>query len=154
MSGYDPNGFPERKEILDCLGSATSLSETISALVSWTRGLFLRRLKEREYVRPVREAMRYIESFCTQPLSLERVAEQVHLNPSYFSTIFKKETGQNFSDFLTGCRIEEAKRLLRESGLRIAQICSAVGYTDNKHFSMIFTKSVGIKPSGYRALHG
>ena len=150
----DPNSFPEQKEILDRLGNTTTLTESVSELVSWARGLFARRLKEREYVRPVREAMRYIEAYCTQPLSLEKVAEVVHLNPSYFSTIFKKETGQNFSDFLTACRIEEAKRLLRESGLRIAQICSAVGYTDNKHFSMIFTKAVGIKPSGYRALHG
>ncbi len=150
----DTNSLPERKVILDRLGSETTLADTISDLVSWAQSLFSRRLKEREYVRPVREAMRYVEANCTQPLTLERVAEQVHLNSSYFSTIFKKEAGQKFSDYLTSCRINEAKRLLRESSLRIAQICFAVGYNDIKHFSKIFTKSVGIKPSAYRALHG
>jgi two-component system response regulator YesN len=150
----DTNSLPERKVILDRLGSETTVADTISDLVSWAQSLFSRRMKEREYVRPVREAMRYVEANCTQPLTLERVAEQVHLNSSYFSTIFKKEVGQNFSDFLTSCRINEAKRLLRESSLKISQICFAVGYTDNKHFSKIFTKFVGMKPSAYKALHG
>ena len=150
----DSIGLRERKEILDQLGSITTLPDTISDLVSWALRLFTRRLKEREYVRPIRDAMRFIEANCTQPLTLERVAERVHLNASYFCTIFKKETGQNFSNYLTSCRIKEAKRLLRESSLNIAQICSAVGYTDNKHFSQTFTKSVGIKPSAYRTLHG
>ena len=150
----DANSQPELKEILDRLGSETTLPNTISCLVSWAQGLFSQRMKEREYVRPVREAMRYIEACCTQPLTLERVAERVHLNASYLCTIFKKETGQNFTEYLTTCRVKEAKRLLRESTLSIAQICSAVGYTDNKHFSQTFTKLVGIKPSAYRALHG
>jgi two-component system response regulator YesN len=150
----DTDGFSGRKEIFDRLGCETSLASTISTLVSWAQGLFSKQIKEREYARPVKMAMRYVEECCTQPLSLERVAEQVHLNPSYLSTIFKKETGQNFSDYLISCRINEAKRLLRESNLKIAQISYAVGYTDNKHFSKIFTKSVGIKASAYRTLHG
>ena len=154
MIERDTNGFPERKEILDKLGSETSLPGIVSTLVAWARNLFSKKLKEREYARPVREAIRYIEAYCTKPLTLERVAGQVHLNASYFCNIFKKETGRNFSDYLTNCRIKEAKRLLRESSLSVAQICSAVGYTDNKHFSRTFARIVGSKPSEYRALHG
>jgi two-component system response regulator YesN len=150
----DIDGFPERKAIFDRLGCESNLASTLSALVSWAQNLFSRQVKEHEYAHPVKIAMRYVEACCTQPLSLERVAEQVHLNPSYLSTIFKKQTGQNFSDYLISCRINEAKRLLRESNLKIAQISFAVGYTDNKHFSKVFTKSVGIKASAYRALHG
>lgn len=144
----------ENKDVLDMLGEYPTLSAMISALVSWSKRKFESCLKEREYTRPVRDAKRYIEKNCTQPLTLERVAEQVHLNASYFSTAFKKETGKNFSEYLSDCRISEAKRLLRESNLSIAQICTAVGYVDNKHFSRLFTKSVGLKPSAYRALHG
>ena len=150
----DADGFRNRKEIFDRLGSEVTLADTISALVSWARDLFELRLRERRYVRPVREAIRFIETFCTKPLTLEQVAEQVRLNPAYLCTIFKKETGQYFSEYLIGCRMVEAKRLLRDSDLRIAQICSAVGYADYKHFSKIFAKVVGIKPSAYRALHG
>jgi two-component system response regulator YesN len=149
----DTDGFSERRVIFDRLGCETDLTSTLSTLVSWAQSLFSSSINERTYARPVKIAMRYVEACCTQPLSLERVAEQVHLNPSYLSTIFKKETGQNFSDYLTNCRINEAKRLLRESNLKIAQISCAVGYTDSKHFSKIFTKSVGIKASAYRALH-
>jgi two-component system response regulator YesN len=144
----------ENKSIFDNLICAARLTDIISDLVSWAQELFSKRLKECEYARPVRDAMRYIEAHCTQTLSLEQVAKQVHLNPSYFSTIFKKETKHNFSDYLVNCRIDEAKRLLRESNLKITQICFAVGYNDNKHFAKIFIKSVGMKPSAYRALHG
>jgi two-component system response regulator YesN len=150
----DINILNERKEILDRLGSETTLAGTISDLVTWANDMFSRKMKENEYVRPVREAMRYIEANCTEPLTLSQVAEQVELNSSYLSSIFKKEVGQGFSDYLARCRINEAKRLLKESNLTIAQICTAVGYTDNKHFSKIFTKTVGLKPSSYRSLHG
>ncbi len=142
------------KNILDNLSSATSLKDLVSSLLNQAKQIFDRCLKEREYTRPVRDAKAFIEKNCTQVLTLERVAEHVHLNASYFSTVFKKETGKNFLEYLTDCRIEEAKRLLRESTMNISQICAAVGYTDSKHFSRIFTKSVGIKPSIYRSLHG
>ena len=150
----DTGGLQDRRKILDRLGSETTMDGTISVLVSWAAGLFEKRLEEREFANPVREAVRYIEAHCTEPLTLNLVAEQAHLNASYFCTIFRKETGQKFSDYLAGCRIREAKRLLRESNLKIAQVCSAVGYTDYKHFCHIFVKSTGVKPSAYRALHG
>lgn len=144
----------EKKRVMDNLACYPSLHEMVTAIIEWAGGIFESCLKEREYTRPVRDAKGFIQKNCTQPLTLERVADQVHLNASYFSTVFKKETGKNFSEYLTDCRIDEAKRLLRETTLNISQICSAVGYTDNKHFSRIFTKSVGAKPSVYRSLHG
>jgi|GEM_PF-2282589 len=153
-SGENVISAQARKDILDSLGGYPTLLEMIAALVAWAKTIFDGCLKEREYSRPVRESKAFIKNNCTNPLTLEFVAEQVHLNASYFSTVFKKETGKNFSEYLTDCRIEEAKRLLRESTLNISQICTAVGYTDNKHFSRIFTRIVGIKPSLYRSLHG
>ena len=87
-------------------------------------------------------------------VTLEKLAEIVHLNTSYFSIIFKKETGYSFTDYLVLCRIDQAKRLLRESDLSISEICEAVGYSDVKHFRRLFIKIVGAKPSAYRVLHG
>jgi two-component system response regulator YesN len=144
----------ETKGILDRLGVFPTLPDMLAALVSWAKNKFEACLKERQYTRPVRDAQRYIQKNFVNPLTLECVAKQIHLNASYFSTAFKKETGKNFSEYLSTCRINEAKRLLRESNLNISQICSAVGYADIKHFSRLFTKTVGIKPSEYRALHG
>lgn len=87
-------------------------------------------------------------------LTLEETSKHVHLNASYLSIVFKKETGQNFSDYLTSYRIEMAKNMLRQGDMSIAAISEAVGYADSKYFSRIFTRLVGIKPSAYRALHG
>lgn len=109
--------------------------------------------KEREFSRPVREATKYIKNNFTENLTLANVADHVHLNASYLSMLFKKETGQNYMAFLTDCRIEEAKKLLKDSSMSVAEICYAVGYTDKKHFSRLFIKHVGIRPTAYRSLH-
>lgn len=153
-AGYAVPDQRERKRILDSLGNETTLTGVVSTLSAWVEAQFENCAKERQNSRPVREAMRYIRSHCTEALTLERVAEHVYLNASYFSTIFKKEAGQNFSEYLTQCRIEEAKRLLRESSLSVSSICQTVGYVDQKYFSRIFAKLVGVKPSTYRTLHG
>jgi two-component system response regulator YesN len=98
-------------------------------------------------------AKQYIAEHYREQIKLEDVARQVHLNPVYFSTIFKKETGMNFSDYLINYRLDVAKDLLKTTGLSMAEIAGAVGYLDTKYFSKLFTKVVGIKPSEYRKLY-
>ncbi len=144
----------EARDPLPALGCCPGLEDLVRALSQWAGERFQRARKEREHIRPVRDAMAFIRQNCTQPLTLERVSEEVHLNASYFSAVFKKETGRNFSEYLTACRVEEAKRLLTTTGMSVSQICAAVGYTDNKHFSRMFTRLVGVRPSAYRTLHG
>lgn len=105
--------------------------------------------------RPIREARRYIiDHFRESGISLEQVAETVGLNPSYFSLIFKREAGSGFLEFLTAVRVDYAKELLRTSKQTVAQIASAVGYSDAKYFTRLFRRMVGIKPSEYRKLYG
>lgn len=74
-------------------------------------------------------------------------------NATYFSEIFKKETGKNFTAFLLEVRIEAAKVLLRDTTKTIYEIAADVGYKDSKFFSQQFTKTVGIKPKEYRRLY-
>ena len=74
-------------------------------------------------------------------------------NPTYFSLLFKKETGMNFLEYLTDVRIREAKRLLSDPRKTIADVAAEVGYNDVKHFSRVFTRSTGIHPSKYRKLY-
>ena len=101
----------------------------------------------------IRKAIAYIQENYGSPLKLEDVAKHVYLNPTYFSEIFKMECKVNFSDYLLDIRIENAKKMLRETDLSVAQIAAKVGYSDAKYFSKIFTKVVGIKPTGYRKLY-
>ena len=102
---------------------------------------------------PIRIAKKYIQENFDSPITLEEVAEAISLSPAYLSTLFKKEIGIKFSDYLISCRIEKAKQLLKESGESMQIIAEQVGYSDAKYFSKTFFKTVGLKPSEYRKLY-
>jgi two-component system response regulator YesN len=152
-SGSEPVNREAREKLLLRLGCETSLADMTTDLTEWAAEQIGRCLEGRSEIRPVREAKRYIVEHCTETVTLEQIAEHVHLNPSYFSILFKKKTGRKFSDYLTACRMDEAKRMLRDTDRKITDVCEAVGYTDSKYFSRVFTKLVGLRPSEYRTLH-
>jgi len=114
--------------------------------------LCLKQLKT-ETVKPIRIAKQYINDHYNEKIVLEDIAGMVGLNPVYFSVLFKKETGLNFSDYLVNYRMDVAKNLLRSTNDTIAAIADSVGYKDSRYFSQLFTKIVGIKPALYRKLH-
>ncbi len=100
--------------------------------------------------RIIDRAASFIKVNCTSDLTLEQVAEEVHLSPFYFSRIFKQEQGCTFIEYLVKARIEEAKSLLRTSRMSITQISSQVGYQDSNYFSQVFRHVEGTTPSHYR----
>lgn len=103
--------------------------------------------------KPILDTIEYVKNNYGQKILLEDVAEKFGFHPNYFSEIFKKETGKNFSVYLLEVRMEAAKKLLRDSSDNIYEIASQVGYKDSKFFSQQFTKTVGIKPTEYRRLY-
>lgn len=109
---------------------------------------------ESDAARPVRQAKQYIQKHFNEQITLEEVSGVVGLNAAYFSVLFKKSEGEGFAKYLINLRIEEAKRLLRETNDSVAQICRQVGYNDVKHFTQTFEKAAGIKPATYRKLYG
>lgn len=110
--------------------------------------------KKNQKKKPVRDAIQYISDHYKEVISLEIVAEKVNLNPVYLSNIFKKETGENFVDYLHKYRLEIAKERLRREDTPIINIAMELGYSDAKYFSKIFKKYVGIKPTDYRKIYG
>lgn len=96
----------------------------------------------------------YLKEHFRKDISLEEISSYVHLSPYYFSRIFKKEKGLNFVEYLTKLRIEEAKKLLRDSEEAIVNIAMIVGYNEPNYFSRVFRKLEGITPKQYRALRG
>lgn len=102
---------------------------------------------------PVRMAKQYIQEHYREQLSLEDVGNAINLSPAYLSTIFKKELGINFTDYIIYCRMEEAKELLKNSEKSIAEVAEQVGYSDSRYFSKLFVKVIGLKPSVYRKLY-
>ncbi len=104
----------------------------------------------RRYGSGVRKVIRHIETHCKEHLSLPDLAKLAGWQPSYLSARFKAETGMTVSAFITGCRIEKAKTLLRGSTMNITEIAEEAGYHDIKYFSRVFTKTTGQTPSAFR----
>ncbi|GBF75319.1 hypothetical protein PA598K_03719 [Paenibacillus sp. 598K] len=89
-------------------------------------------------------------SYADPELNLETLAQQVYLHPTYLSELFKETTGQKFIDYLTDVRMEEARRILRETELKMYEVAAAVGYTSPKYFSTLFRKHFQLTPMSYR----
>lgn len=98
----------------------------------------------------IREAIRYMEANYEKKLMLRDIAEHLHISPNYLCERFKKQVGQNISDYLTTLRMARAKQLLRDVNYRVSDIAWAVGFSDPKYFSSTFKKQVGMSPMEYR----
>ncbi len=98
----------------------------------------------------IKHAISMISKNYASNITLEDIANEVHLNPAYFSTLFKKEVGHSFKEYLNMLRIEESKRLLTNSNYSIVDIAIAVGFEDQSYFSKVFKKYTGITPKQYR----
>jgi AraC-like DNA-binding protein len=85
-----------------------------------------------------------------EKLNLQYVASRVRKNPKYLSTLFKKDTGINFTAFLNKVRLEQADRLLRTTDKSISHISLEVGYNSYKYFSAVYRKYFGLTPSDVR----
>ena len=101
----------------------------------------------------VRQAKNYILKNYNRNISLESLAEELRLNPSYVSSVFKNGTGITFKQFLTDVRMDNAKRLLRETNMNISQIAYEVGYRSAFYFTNTFIAHEGVKPQEYRKMH-
>lgn len=102
---------------------------------------------------PIDEALGYMEANYSEGITLDQVSELVGFNTSYFSTLFKKETGINFLEYLTSVRIKQAKIHLADGTLSVAAVAEMCGYSDVKHFAKQFKKHTGLTPAKYRKLY-
>lgn len=93
----------------------------------------------------------HLAAHASEKISLQSLAEEFGFNYTYLSYLFKKTLGRSPSEYVTQCRIDQAKRLLRQSEERsVKEISSAVGYDDPYYFSRVFKAATGLSPSEYR----
>lgn len=95
----------------------------------------------------------YIKSNLSTSLSLEHLAEQVHIHPVYLSKIYKQSTGENLSQFILNQRLNKMKELLLNTDLKIKTITEFVGYRKPQNINELFKKKFGYTPSQYRKLN-
>lgn len=93
---------------------------------------------------------RYIKQNYASDITTEDICKEFFFSRSHFSHLFRKETGESFREYLTGVRLDHAKRLLKYSNLNITEIALSVGFKNANYFSNIFKEHVGTSPSEYR----
>jgi two-component system, response regulator YesN len=107
----------------------------------------LRRLSTKSEVYKIKQ---YIDSHYHENISLKTIAAKFYMNPVYLGQLFKKTYGIYFKEYLLQIRVNEAKRLLRQSDNRIYEIAESVGFNNTDYFVTIFGKIENITPSEYR----
>lgn len=98
----------------------------------------------------VKQAVEYINSHYFEELSLTSLAEQFNVESSYFSKIFRQETGETVMVYITRLRIEKAQEYMKKQEISLTEIAFLVGYDDYTYFSRVFRKMVGKSPRDYR----
>ena len=103
-----------------------------------------------DVVKGIFSARLYIDQHYTNSLDATEIARKVGMSSSYFSRCFHDIIGQSFSDYCIHIRLEHAKQLLTNTNEPIQVISIKIGYQDEKYFSRIFKKLIGVSPSEYR----
>ncbi|WP_158630119.1 response regulator [Cohnella sp. AR92] len=98
----------------------------------------------------VAEAARIAQERFRESLKLSDIAREVYLDPAYLSALFKKTMGVSFQSYLHRIRIQEAKKLLRRTDLKIVEIARRTGYRDADDFACRFKEFAGMTPSEYK----
>lgn len=107
--------------------------------------------RKKEVRKPiVLRAKSYIKGHITDRLSLSEVAAALCISPNYLSQLFKKYNDMGFNDYVTKCKIEEAKQYLKEGNLCIYEIAENLGFESSFYFSKVFKKVEGISPSDFQ----
>ena len=101
--------------------------------------------KTKEYL----VALEYIEAHYQEQIGLKQIADLVGMNTYYFSAYFKKNTGENFKDYLRKVRLEHAVSLMISTDKSVTEVAQAVGYPDVRTFSDVFQRVYDEKPSSY-----
>lgn len=133
-----------------CAGHPESMMAYVKRL--FTETLRLRdRMTRSKYQDIIEQAKECIaRNFQNNEFSMNQAAAMVNVSPSYFSTLFRQETGTTFIEYLTELRLEKARELLMCTELRSSEIGYQVGYKDSHYFSYIFKKVCGCTPKEYR----
>ena len=139
------------KEYYDMIREAADIND----IVSWIKSLTVRIISckiessEEHNNQYIEKAQRLVEEKDGN-ISLNSVAEELFINPSYLSRLFKKYAHMTFSEYLGTVRIERAKKYLEETNLKVFEIGDMIGYNNSFYFIKKFKETTGITPAEYR----
>ncbi|MFB5269912.1 helix-turn-helix transcriptional regulator [Paenibacillus enshidis] len=114
----------------------------------------VRSVREKRYSRPISVCLNYIYNHIYDEISLNRLAEEAGLHPSYLSRLFREETGLSMTGYVQQAKIEEAKKLLTLTNYSLADVCSRLRFNDQSYFTKVFKKYAGVTPRVFRSQPG
>lgn len=153
--------FQEQNIFIDALDNRratliSDLSATVSPFALWVvlKRHLVEMLRNKRIMQPqgssiVNQVNQYISSHYSTDINLETIARVIHVNSSYLSRLYKKETGVALTTYLNQYRIQKAKMLLQARKYTVAEVGSMVGINDPAYFTHVFTKYVGQSPKTY-----
>lgn len=112
-------------------------------------GNFIESTHQKQTLERLNEVFIYIENHFQEVITLDDIANAIGFSPDYFSRFFKKNTGQNFSQFLTEYRLNQAKYILSHEGIPMIEVAERSGFNSVKTFHHVFKKHVGLSPLKY-----
>lgn len=156
--------FPGAEKLQSQLEALTKLSgvEKITSLLEIFQKLtalkceklsseYFNAIKGEETENRINKVCQYIQQHAAEDITLEQVAELIHLSRSAFSKFFKRATGKTFSDYVNDIRIGKACYLLTESDKAINEIAYETGFDSLTYFNRVFLKKKHITPRQFRA---
>lgn len=150
MSDIFDQPFAEMQKVLltpSFSGKLESLRSFLYQVQAYTTSY-----SQHKHTKMINDAVNYIHEHYMEPsLTLENAAQTIFMSPNYFSSVFKEQTGQTFSNYLMNYRIEKAKYLIEYTNHMFYEISTMVGYPNAPYFSSLFKKKTGYSPSDYKA---
>ncbi|WP_419872585.1 response regulator transcription factor [Candidatus Pristimantibacillus sp. PTI5] len=110
----------------------------------------VRASKDHSIRKEIAEAQKYVRMHLNEKIVMDEMARRLNLNPTHFSRIFKKETGETFVEFVTKCKMEKARELLDKSNQSIEQISQELAYDNASYFNKLFRAHSGMSANEYR----
>ncbi len=137
MEDYD-SGEKEEKELL--WTAQESAAETLIrnyGTVAGTRNI-------------EQEVKQYVKNHMMEEITIPAIAEELHFNPQYLMRSFKQKTGVSIIEYITGIRMNTARKILRDTKIPVRDIAFMVGYSDYAYFTRVFKRENSVSPSQYR----
>ena len=114
---------------------------------------YMAALRKGDYSKHIILCMDFIYNHLYEKITVQRIAEQLHLNPNYLSVLFKREIGQTISDYIVGQRMEAAKNMLLYSDATCSEISAILAYSSQSYFIKQFRQTFGCTPKEYQRLN-
>ena len=144
--------FPSNSEIIDFISTRYYLYE-IMAFFSEQFDAVIKNLSKSESDNVIDDIMNYIDHNYTESIKLETIAPLFGYNSSYLGKIFTKKAGIAFNAYVDKVRIQESKRLLKETDMKVYEVAEKIGYHNVDYFHTKFKKYMHMSPVEYRKKH-